>query len=90
MFSDGVVEARGADGEFFGTDRLVDLLVRQEARRQTPPETLRTLVLAVLEHQHGALQDDATLLMLEWAGDTHSLVLSDWGPGRLAESASPR
>ena len=77
MFSDGVVEARGADGEFFGTDRLVDLLVRQEARRQTPPETLRRLVLAVLEHQQGALQDDATLLMLEWAGDTHSLVLSD-------------
>lgn len=74
MFSDGVVEARGVDGEFFGTDRLVDLLVRQEARKQTPPETLRRLVLAVLEHQQGMLQDDATLLMLEWAGDSRRVL----------------
>ena len=76
MFSDGVVEARGTDGAFFGTDRLVDLLVRQEARRQSPPETLRRLVLAVLEHQGGMLQDDATLLMLEWAGDSQAVVPS--------------
>lgn len=74
MFSDGVVEARGTDGAFFGTDRLIDLLVRQESRRQTPPETLRRLVLAVLEHQQGALQDDATLLMLEWNGDSHAVL----------------
>ena len=74
MFSDGVIEARGEDGAFFGIDRLVDLLARQEARRQTPPETLRRLVLAVLEHQQGTLQDDATLLMLEWAGDSHAVL----------------
>jgi serine/threonine protein phosphatase PrpC len=74
MFSDGVVEARANDGAFFGTDRLVDLLVRQEARRQTPPETLRRLVLAVLEHQGGMLQDDATLVMLEWAGDSSAVI----------------
>jgi hypothetical protein len=76
MFSDGVVEARANDGAFFGTDRLVDLLVRQEARRQTPPETLRRLVLAVLEHQGGMLQDDATLVMLEWAGDSTAVLPS--------------
>ena len=34
MFSDGVVEARGADGSFFGADRLVDLLGRAEAARE--------------------------------------------------------
>ena len=70
MFSDGVVEARGVDGAFFGADRLVEMLSRAESRRQAPPETLRRLVLAVLEHQQGTLQDDATLLMLEWAGDS--------------------
>ncbi len=69
MFSDGVVEARGEDGDFFGVDRLVDQLSRAESRRQNAPETLRRLVLAVLEHQQGTLQDDATLLVLEWAGD---------------------
>ena len=29
---------------------------------------LRRLIRAVLEHQHGVLQDDATILLLEWTG----------------------
>jgi len=69
LFTDGVIEARSADGEFFGLDRLVDLLTRQEAAGQPPPETLRRLIHTVLDHQHDALQDDATLLLLEWAGE---------------------
>jgi len=72
LFTDGVIEARSADGEFFGLDRLVDLLTRQEAAGQPPPETLRRLIHTVLDHQHDALQDDATLLLLEWAGDSTS------------------
>lgn len=74
MFSDGVVEARSPLGDFFGTERLIDLLVRQESHQQPPPETLRRLIVAVLEHQHGALQDDATLLLLEWAGDSSAVL----------------
>lgn len=74
MFSDGVVEARSPEGDFFGTERLIDLLVRQESHQQAPPETLRRLIVAVLEHQHGALQDDATLLLLEWAGDSLAVL----------------
>lgn len=72
-FSDGVVEARSPEGQFFGTERLIDLLTREESRAQPPPETLRRLIVAVLEHQQGMLQDDATLLMLEWAGNTVEL-----------------
>jgi hypothetical protein len=74
MFSDGVVEARSPEGVFFGTDRLVDLLTRAESLGQPPPETLRRLVVAVLEHQEGMLQDDATVLMLEWAGDPTAVL----------------
>ncbi len=74
LFSDGVVEARSPAGEFFGTERLTDLLVRQESHQQPPPETLRRLITAVLDHQHEALQDDATLLLLEWAGDSSALL----------------
>jgi sigma-B regulation protein RsbU (phosphoserine phosphatase) len=74
MFSDGVIEARSPDGRFFGTDRLVDLLGRAESLRQPPPETLRRLIVAVLNHQQGTLQDDATVLVLEWAGDSTALV----------------
>jgi serine phosphatase RsbU (regulator of sigma subunit) len=76
MFSDGVVEARSAEGDFFGTERLVDLLVRQESHQLPLPETLRRLIAAVLEHQQGALQDDATVLMLEWHGNSAAVLPS--------------
>ncbi|MFD0203776.1 MULTISPECIES: PP2C family protein-serine/threonine phosphatase [Saccharothrix] len=64
--TDGVTEARSPDGALFGLDRLVDLTERHEAAGLPAPETLRRIVHAVLEHQHGSLQDDATLLLLEW------------------------
>lgn len=75
MFSDGVVEARSSEGEFFGTERLIEMLVREESNQQPPPETLRRLIVSVLDHQQGALQDDATLLLLEWAGDSGAVLL---------------
>lgn len=74
MFSDGVVEARSETGEFFGLDRLLDLLTREESAANPPPETLRRLILAVLAHQQDMLQDDATLLLLEWQGNSEVLL----------------
>ena len=68
FFTDGVVEARSPDGEHFGRDRLGDLLVRALAGEQTPAETARLLAHAVLGHQAGVLQDDATLVLLVWNG----------------------
>ena len=62
------------EGEFFGLDRLLDLVTRQEAARLSAPETLRRLINAVLEHQQDMLQDDATVLLLEWAGDPRALL----------------
>lgn len=66
FYSDGVVEARSASGAFFGLDRLIDTLTRGAAADQRTPETLRRVVHAVMDYQ-GALQDDATLLIVEWA-----------------------
>ena len=66
LFTDGVVEARSADGEFFGVDRLADFLAREAASGHPPSEMLRRLVRAILEHQKSELQDDATCLLLEW------------------------
>jgi hypothetical protein len=66
VYSDGVTEARGAGGAQFGLDRLVDLTERHQASGLPAPETLRRVVKAVLDHQDGHLQDDATLLLLEW------------------------
>jgi hypothetical protein len=66
LFTDGVDEARGRDGAFFGMRRLAEFVARQAASGEPTPEVLRRLQRAVLEHQQGQLQDDATTLFVEW------------------------
>lgn len=68
FYTDGVVEARSPQGEPFGENRLVDFIVRHSAAGVLLPETLRRLIHAVLDRQAGRLQDDATILVLEWRG----------------------
>jgi serine phosphatase RsbU (regulator of sigma subunit) len=67
LYTDGVVEARRF-GQFFSEQRLADFVVRESASGLEAPEVLRRLIRAVLQHQHGVLQDDATILLLEWTG----------------------
>lgn len=64
--TDGITEARDASGAFFGDDRLADFLQRAAAAGHPPPETARRLAHAVLAHQDGQLQDDATVLLSRW------------------------
>lgn len=68
LFSDGVVDARSEEGDFFGVERLGDLVTREWSAGHPPPETMRRLVQAVLGHQAGELQDDATTVLVEWLG----------------------
>ena len=77
FYSDGIVEARDAEGTYFGERRLVDLTERNEQSGLTAPETLRRLAAAVLDHQAGELQDDATLLMLDWSTEGHRTMFPD-------------
>jgi Stage II sporulation protein E (SpoIIE) len=67
FYSDGVSEARNVRGEFFGEQRLIDFAERAELDQLSAPETLRRLAAAVLRYQGGRLQDDATLLIVDWA-----------------------
>ena len=75
LYTDGVIEARGADGIFFGVERFGDLAVREAQSGLPAPELLRRLGRALLEHQQGCLQDDATILLLEWAGGGEQVLL---------------
>jgi serine phosphatase RsbU (regulator of sigma subunit) len=70
LYTDGVTESRAPDGEFFGEQRLVDLVVRNLAAGLPAPETMRRVVRALLEHQQGRLTDDATLALVTWRGGT--------------------
>jgi hypothetical protein len=69
LYTDGITEARDAGGGWFGEQRLVDFLTREIAAGQPPPETVRRLTKAVLEHQGGLLQDDASILLARWSRD---------------------
>ncbi|SOE03407.1 PP2C family protein-serine/threonine phosphatase [Blastococcus haudaquaticus] len=66
LYTDGIAEARDAAGAWFGEARLLDFLTREIASGQTAPETVRRLTEAVLRHQGGLLQDDATVLLARW------------------------
>lgn len=68
FYTDGMVEGRTRDGEEFGVARLSDLLEREACSGRSPEEVLRRLVRSVLEHQDGALRDDATVVVLQWDG----------------------
>jgi GAF domain-containing protein len=75
LYTDGITEARSGTGEWFGLHRLVDFLRREAAAGHPPPETARRLVQAVLDHQQGALQDDATILLARW---TQARQIGGW------------
>ncbi|MDN3296377.1 PP2C family protein-serine/threonine phosphatase [Streptomyces ficellus] len=68
LYTDGITEARDADGHEFGRERFVDFIIRHQADNLPVPETLRRLVRAVLNHHDGKLNDDATVLLCEWRG----------------------
>jgi hypothetical protein len=69
LHTDGITEARDQAGEFFGDERLVEFLQREASGGHPPPETVRRLVHAVLKHQNGVLQDDATVVLARWIAE---------------------
>ncbi|MGI5166667.1 PP2C family protein-serine/threonine phosphatase [Spirillospora sp. CA-253888] len=70
LYTDGIIEARDRHGREFGLDRFTEFVIRHTADGLPVPETLRRLIRAVLDHHDGNLQDDATVLLLEWHGPT--------------------
>ncbi|MCO1577264.1 serine/threonine-protein phosphatase [Crossiella sp. SN42] len=77
FYTDGIVEARDGNDVEFGLRRFTDFIIRREADGYSAPETLRRLMRTVLAHQDDHLQDDASVLLLEWRSDRQKrLVVS--------------
>jgi serine phosphatase RsbU (regulator of sigma subunit) len=70
LYTDGITEARSPRGEFFGEQRLTDFISAAAAAGVPAPETVRRLMRHVLAHQAGQLQDDASIVVLEWRTGT--------------------
>jgi serine phosphatase RsbU (regulator of sigma subunit) len=69
FYTDGIVEARSADGEEFGVEHLADLLVRESLAEFAAPELLRRILQAVMDHRADHLADDATAVIVSWRGN---------------------
>jgi sigma-B regulation protein RsbU (phosphoserine phosphatase) len=67
LYTDGVTEARDAEGRQFGLDGLIQHIERHAAAGLPAPETVRRLAHAVATHHDGPATDDATLLLAEWS-----------------------
>lgn len=68
LYTDGVIEARSAEGDPFSENRLRDLLAREHLAGGLPQEVVRRLVRSALNHTGSRLRDDASMLYIRWDG----------------------
>jgi serine phosphatase RsbU (regulator of sigma subunit) len=66
FYTDGVIEARSADGQLFGPDRLTDFVTAAQAEHVPPTEVMRRLIHTIVSYENGDLRDDATAALLRW------------------------
>ena len=66
FYTDGVIEARSSDGEFFGEERLKSLL--ESSQNLGAPALARRIREAVLEHKGGSPGDDVAILVMRVTG----------------------
>ena len=70
--TDGIVDARSPAGDFFGDQQLASLIGELHDEGLPPAEVLRRCLHAVVAHQNGRPNDDATLLLLRWTADAET------------------
>lgn len=75
LYTDGITEAHDKHGREFGLERFTDFIIRHHAAGLPVPETLRRLMRAVLDHHDRQLDDDATVVCLEWHGPSRNTAM---------------
>lgn len=74
FYTDGISESLSPDGGRFGQERLADFLVRATLDGLPGAETVRRLAAAVSTHVGKGLNDDATMLLIEYRATGRSPV----------------
>jgi hypothetical protein len=69
LYTDGVIEGRASSGGGFGIEGLVDIVGQTASDQLVAEEVVRRIGRAVLEHHGERLDDDATLVLVQWQGD---------------------
>ena len=64
--TDGITEARDAQGHVYGRQRLVETIAATMEAEALPPEILRVVVRDLLDFQGGRNRDDASLILASW------------------------
>ncbi|MGP3991771.1 PP2C family protein-serine/threonine phosphatase [Streptomyces sp. 3N207] len=67
-FTDGLIEERGAGGEQFGEEQLIDWVNRIEHTEEGVRAMVRSLSHALKQERGGVTSDDSTLFLIEWRG----------------------
>ncbi|MFI6538620.1 PP2C family protein-serine/threonine phosphatase [Nonomuraea sp. NPDC050547] len=82
LYTDGITEAGAPHGREFGLAQFVDFIIRHHSGNLPVPETLRRLIMNILDYHHGRLGDDATVLLTEWRTAAHEQLTPEQGSGR--------
>lgn len=65
FYTDGVIEGRD-ESSGFGLDRLTDLVDQSASEHLSVEEVVRLVDRAIMKHHDEELDDDATMLMVQW------------------------
>jgi hypothetical protein len=68
FYTDGLIDARGPDGEPFTLETVARFIEREVAAGHTAPETLRRIRHGIIGRERAELRDDASALLIEWRG----------------------
>jgi serine phosphatase RsbU (regulator of sigma subunit) len=68
FYTDGAIEGKPSAGGGFGLERLTDLVGQTASNQMSAEDIVRRVGRAVLEHHSDRLDDDATLVIVQWQG----------------------